>query len=329
MLKFKRTASTILIYCSIWFLTSGFLETTSGLNQKGNKQYEEKHYTSALESYRKAQIKNPDEPSVRYNLGTTLYQLDQFQEAETHLHQALEKANRKDLQATAWYNYGNTQYRLGQFDKAAEAYRKTLDLNPNDKDAKYNLELLQKKKSIFDLKQDKRDEDRQNNPPPQQQEQQQKQQGGGSEKDQDQNKSQAQNQQDQASQGQNQQEGEASDQQKEEEGQQTQDEQEGEQKESDQQKEGQEESDQKQTEISKVQGQELQPQPLKPVELEGGQEGQKREDLGGEEQKPLFQGQMSQENALRILDALRESEQELQQLRQPRRQTDHEPLKDW
>jgi len=30
---------------------------------------------------------------------------------------------------------------IGQFDQAAEAYRKALDVNPNDKDAKYNLEI--------------------------------------------------------------------------------------------------------------------------------------------------------------------------------------------
>src|SRR3989338_7607686 len=109
----KRTISTIFIYISIGLLTSGFLETTSGLNQKGNKLYEEKRYTSALESYRKAQIKNPDDPAVRYNLGTTLYQLDQFQEAKTQLQQTLENAKTKDLKGAAWYNYGNTQYRLG------------------------------------------------------------------------------------------------------------------------------------------------------------------------------------------------------------------------
>src|SRR3989338_4862819 len=149
----KQKISTVLLYVLIGFLTTGFLETTSGLNQKANKLYEEKRYTSALESYRKAQIKNPEDPAVRYNLGTTLYQLDQFQEAETQLHQTLEKAKTKDLKGAAWYNYGNTQYRLGQFDKSAEAYRKALDINPNDKDAKYNLEVLQKKKSIFDIKQ--------------------------------------------------------------------------------------------------------------------------------------------------------------------------------
>ena len=68
---------------------------------------------------------------------------------------------------------------------------------------------------------------------------------------------------------------------------------------------------------------------MKPAELEPKPEDQKQEEREGQQPKPLLQGQMSKENALRILDALKESEQELQSLRQPRRQSDREPLKDW
>ncbi|MBI4372693.1 MAG: tetratricopeptide repeat protein [Candidatus Omnitrophica bacterium] len=315
----KRATIQILVYVFIAVLISGFLETTSGLNQKGNKLYEEKRYTSALESYRKAQIKNPDDAAIRYNLGTTLYQMDQFQEAEAQLKHALDNAKTKDLQATAWYNYGNTQYRLGQFDAAAEAYRKALDLNPNDKDAKYNLEILQKKKKIFDLKQDKRDDEQKNNPPPpEQQKQQQKQEGGGSQQKQDQSQDQSKDQQQKQDQGQDEQD----DQQKE----QDQKEKARQDREKEEQKQDQQQSDEKEAESKKGEGEEAKSQPITPLEEEQNQDGPKQE---GEPLKPLLQGQMSKENALRILNALKESEQDLQTLRQPRRQSEHEPLKDW
>src|SRR3989338_3894037 len=95
-----------------------FFETTSGLNKKGNEQFKEKHYDTALEIYQKAEVRSPDVPEVRYNLGTTFYQLDRFKEGEAQLKKALDQAQSKELKATAWYNYGNTQYRLGQFDEA-------------------------------------------------------------------------------------------------------------------------------------------------------------------------------------------------------------------
>ena len=68
-------------------------------------------------------------------------------------------------------------------------------------------------------------------------------------------------------------------------------------------------------------------QEIKPAELRPDQEQPQDQKEGREERpEPLLQGQMSQENALRILNALKESEQELQFLRQPRRQSDREPL---
>ena len=97
----KRFLTIFLYYAPIFLLFSGFFQTTSGLNQKGNKEYQEKHYDTALDSYRKAQVKNPEDPDVRYNLGTTLYQLDQFQDAERELQSALSSTKTKELKASA------------------------------------------------------------------------------------------------------------------------------------------------------------------------------------------------------------------------------------
>lgn len=330
----KRLSITLIVSVPTIFLCCGFLDTTTGLNQKGNKSYNEKHYETALEAYRKAQIKSPDTPEVRYNLGTTLYQLDQFQEAETQLQQALANSKTNDLKATAWYNFGNTQYRLGNFDKATEAYKETLKLNPKDKDAKYNLEVLQKKKSLFENKQNQRDQQKKENPPPSQQQKQQQQQGGGQSQQQQQSQSQSQqnqqqkpqkNEGDQESQ-QDQEEGDEQQKPKDEKGQ----DEKSKSSERDQQKEQKSKEDQKQDEQKQNEGQEPKNEPQTPADFQPGEEeGPKPEAGQGQEQKPLLQGQMSQENALRILNALKESEQELQVLRRPHRQSEHEPLKDW
>lgn len=310
----KRRITAFLIGLPIWLFFSGFFETTSGLNQKGNKAFDGKRYNSALEAYQKAQIRKPDDPTIRYNLGTTFYQLDQFKEAEAQLEQTLTNVKSKELKGTALYNYGNTQYRLGQFDRATEAYRKALDLNPNDKDAKYNLELLQKKKSIFEIQQKKRDQERKENPPPSKQEQQQAGKGKQQEKD-------------QAPQGQGSQQGQQQERNREENKEETEQSQKEQQDEADQNQSGDpKESESESKEQEK--GEEKREQPMTPAESEN-QEGSRPQEGHDPGLKPLFQGQMSQESALRILDALRNSEQELQSLRRPRSETDHEPLKDW
>ena len=322
----KRVLLIFLLYLPILLLFSGFLETTSGLNQKGNKEFQEKHYDSALEVYRKAQVKSPENPDVRYNLGTTLYQLDQFQDAERELQKALISSGAMELKANAWYNYGNAQYRLGQLEKAEEAYRKALDLNPADKDAKYNLELLQKKKKIFELKQNKRDKERKQNPPPSQQQQQQQQGGGGKDRE----EKQSQNQQ-----GQEQNQGQDKNQKDQEQEQKEKPEQQKEQpKPSQPSPESQSEEKKSQDQSQGQQPQQPEQKPLTPARPEPGeeqesQESKEKKEQQGQESKPLYQGQMSKENALRILDALRDSERELQLLRRPRPQTEREPLKDW
>ena len=326
---FKRLISTLLICFPISLLCCGFLDTTTSLNQKGNKNYNEKRYETALEAYRKAQIKNPDLPEVRYNLGTTLYQLDQFQEAETQLQQALANAKTNELKATAWYNFGNTQYRLGQFDKATESYKEALKLNPNDKDAKFNLELLQKKKALFQNKQNKREQDRKQNPPPSQQQKQQQQKGGGQDQKQ-QNKSQSpQNKQDQQQQDKNQKEGQQSQQDQEKGQKEEKPKDEGNQDKSENPEQDEQKKDESKKDQDKNEGQEPRNEPETPAQFQPDQEGPKPEQAG-QTQAPLLQGQMSQENALRILNALKESEQGLQILRQPKqKQNEREPLKDW
>jgi tetratricopeptide (TPR) repeat protein len=49
-----------------------------------------------------------------------------------------------DLRAIAQYDRGNTLYRLGRLEDARDAYRESLRLEPKDRDAKFNLELVQR-----------------------------------------------------------------------------------------------------------------------------------------------------------------------------------------
>jgi tetratricopeptide (TPR) repeat protein len=56
---------------------------------------------------------------------------------------------RPDLRATAQYDRGNTLYRLGRLEDARDAYRESLRLSPSDRDAKFNLELVQR---LLDLR---------------------------------------------------------------------------------------------------------------------------------------------------------------------------------
>lgn len=289
---FLHDGCRLLLWGTLFLFLSAFLDTAAGLNQKGNRLYKEKRYQSALETYRKAQVKAPKQPEILYNLGTTFYQTEQFDNAAKALQNASDnQSTNKPLLAQSWYNYGNALYRLGRFDQAIEAYKKTLELDPKDKDAKYNLELLLKKKSLFEKKQDQRDQNRKEQK--EQKSKNQQSQGGGGQMGKDKNQSSESKQQEQK-------------------------------QESDSKKEPASEQP-KQTE--QEQKEQKQPQPSEQPqsqeqESEPNQQPDKQKDLAEQPKEEAsdryYQGQMSKTDAYRILDALRESEKELQLLKQPK-----------
>ncbi|HPS37160.1 MAG TPA: VWA domain-containing protein [Candidatus Omnitrophota bacterium] len=340
----RRKTPQILACFAAFLLFSGFLGTSQDAVKKGNESFRDKRYQSAIESYRKVQVKNPDAPEVLYDLGTALYKTDSFQESAKDLEDAAKKAGEPALKAKALYNHGNALYRLGDFEKAIDAYKKALEIDPADKDAKYNLEFLQKKKNDMEKKDQQRKNDKQDKNKEQQQDQQnqqdkqdkgqqkqdQKNQGQG-QQDQKQSSQQDQQQKDQQQQNQQnqqQQQNQPKDQQDQQQQKQQQDQnqQQESQKQEDQNKQdsGQQQDPQKKEEQDRQSQQEREQQQKEQEErdrqeqerLQQEKQKDEQEKKQGQAKQPL-QGQMSMENALNLLDALKESEKELQDLRRP------------
>lgn len=344
--KFQADAHLVVVLAS-FFLFSGFLETTGTLNKKGNEYFGEKKYQSALETYRKAQVRNPDNAELQYNLGTTLYQVQEYQEAKHHLERSLEKSQDEEAKARSLYNYGNTLYRLGDFEGAIESYKESLKLNPDDEDAKYNLEFLQRSQNRFeqkdnDQKKESQDKNEQLEKPQQSKNEQQQEQDKKQDQSQEQEeqpKPQQEGEQEEEDQKDKKDEGQSG---KEDQKDEPKDEKEGEQNQpqepSDQGEEqnakkepdpqGEQEEDEQQQDNKPQQGQPDRPEEQK--ESQGQEEKRDEAPQEGQQQKQPLQGQMTKDNALRILDALREGEKELQDLRRP--PVDRNPpqvLKDW
>jgi len=125
---------------------------------------------------------------VTYNRGVTAYRSNDFAAAAATFEQATAAADRP-LQAKALYNLGNARYRLGQaaepqsldqalpvFKKSLQAYERALASNPQDADAKFNLDLVKKKIEEVQKKQEQqRQQQEQQKQDQQKQQQQQKQ----------------------------------------------------------------------------------------------------------------------------------------------------------
>ncbi len=109
--------------------------------RKGDRLYREGKHSEAAEVYQDVYLQRPDDAVAGYNLGTAQYKANDHESAAATLKGAAGSAD-TTLSAKAFYNLGNAQYRLGRWQEAAEAYRRSLLYDPDDPDAKHNLELV-------------------------------------------------------------------------------------------------------------------------------------------------------------------------------------------
>lgn len=130
---------------------------------KANKLLNQQKYEDALKLYTDAQIDMPDSPELSYNIGVTYYRLGRYEKALEAFRKSCSTEDIK-LEAKAWYNMGNCLVQMGNLREAIEYYKHSLELNPDDKDAKFNIEYVQRKiKELLD-KEKKRQEEQKKNP---------------------------------------------------------------------------------------------------------------------------------------------------------------------
>ena len=143
MIKIKRTQPVILLV----FMALALLATACSpsaaekLNNDGNEAFEKQAYENALASYQTAQIKEPELAEPYYNAANTLYRQGQYEAALEQLNMALSFAEEESLAKDGLFNLGNTSFNMQDLGTAVAAYTESLLLNPDDQDAKYNLEL--------------------------------------------------------------------------------------------------------------------------------------------------------------------------------------------
>ncbi len=111
------------------------------LNKQGNEAFAEGPYDQALVSYREAQGKAPELAEPYYNGSNALYRQEAYPEAGEQIKQALNQVESKSLAQNSHYNLGNVSYQTEEWEAAVQAYKQALLLDPDDHEAKYNLEL--------------------------------------------------------------------------------------------------------------------------------------------------------------------------------------------
>ena len=182
--------SVLLFYAIIViFLGSTYAQSSRKKVAQGNRLYSEEKYDEANNKYQDALLEDPGSFLIPYNVGDVLYKKKNYDKALESYQKALNSTDPL-FQSQTYYNQGNALYRQGKLEESILAYEQALKLNPNDEDAKYNLEFVRNKlKENADKNKDQNQQQEQ-----QQQEQQQKEQKQESSQNQDEKKDQEQKQ---------------------------------------------------------------------------------------------------------------------------------------
>lgn len=187
-----KSVVVVLILCVVPALL--FAQSVRERVKEGNQLFLEENYDQALNKYQDALLSDPENERIQFNVGNTRYQKKKYEEAIQDYQKVIGTEDFK-LEQQAYYNLGNTLYKMGKLPESILAYQQALKLNPNDIDAKYNLEYVRRKL--------KENADKQQQNPQQQQQQEQQQQQN--QEQQDQNKEEENQQQEEQQQQQQQQ----------------------------------------------------------------------------------------------------------------------------
>jgi Ca-activated chloride channel family protein len=95
----------------------------------------------AATRYRDLQVRRPTSPEIAIDLGTALAALGEHDRALIEFGRGIETAKGK-TRAIAFYDRATSLFRLGRILEARAAYVEALRLDPNDRDAKFNVEVI-------------------------------------------------------------------------------------------------------------------------------------------------------------------------------------------
>ena len=108
---------------------------------KGIDHYNNNEFEKARQYYESILIDRNDDPAANFGVGATAFQQQDYAAAMKGFETALGTDNDK-LKSSAYYNMANILAQNQRLEESLAFFRKSLELNPSDLDAKINYELI-------------------------------------------------------------------------------------------------------------------------------------------------------------------------------------------
>ena len=108
---------------------------------KGMKEYKRNNFDEARKYYESVLEERKDDSAANFGLGVSAYQQGDIKSAMEAFDRIL-RDDEPELKAKSYYNMGNILYEQQRSEESLAFFKKALELDPGDTDAKFNYEIL-------------------------------------------------------------------------------------------------------------------------------------------------------------------------------------------
>jgi Ca-activated chloride channel family protein len=136
---------TILFFSSATVLSA---QQANNFIEKGNEAYRKGDFSAAVDNYKNALRKEPENNTARFNLANALQRQNETEEAKKNYDEVLSKPSTNSLKEESNYNKALAFIKEKDLVQAIASFKESLKENPNDDDARENLQ-----KALNELKQ--------------------------------------------------------------------------------------------------------------------------------------------------------------------------------
>lgn len=144
MNKIISVFTLVLLLILFIFTQWAYSDLSRKKTRKGIESYEQEQWDESSQYFQDALLDDPENPTGHFNIGSSQYKRKNYEESLKSYEKAMTTQD-INLKQKSYYNLGNTYYQMNKYQESIQSYIKALDLDPNDVDAKYNLELVRAK----------------------------------------------------------------------------------------------------------------------------------------------------------------------------------------
>ncbi len=152
----KKAATTFALF--FFIANNSFAQNVKNEIIKGNEAYKKNNYDAAENSYRDALKIADNNSTASYNLGNTLFRKNNTDEAVESFDNTIKNSSDNVTKEKAYYNKGVAYQKAKKLPECINAYENALMLNPNDEDARQNLQRALKQQQQQKQQQQKQDQ---------------------------------------------------------------------------------------------------------------------------------------------------------------------------